>query len=67
MQDFADNDALAVVLVDGEEALLKRIEYGRDLLELQSINPMYPPRRFTGADVQLVRALGVVRKIIKSV
>lgn len=66
-QDFADNGALAVVLVDGEEALVKRIEYGRDRLELHSINPMYPPRRFTGSNVELVRILGVVRKIIKSV
>ena len=66
-QDWAGNDMIVVVLLDGEEGLVKRIKYGDNWLELHSINPMYMPMRFIGEDMMRIRVLGVVRKIIKSV
>ena len=36
------------------------IKYGEDYIELQSINPYYPPRRFEGKDITAVHILGVV-------
>lgn len=65
-QDSVDSGSLAVVLVDGEEALVKKVVYGETWIELHSINPMYKTVRFNGADVLRVRVLGLVRKIIKN-
>ena len=70
-QDEADSGSIVVALVDPEngeeEGLVKRIQYGENSIELQSINPMYPPLRFKGPDMNRVHVLGVVKKIIKSV
>ncbi len=65
-QDSVDSGSLAVVLVDGEDALVKKVVYGETWIELHSINPMYKTVRFNGADVLRVRVLGLVRKIIKN-
>ena len=61
-----DNGSIAVVTVD-DEGLLKRVTYGEKWMELRSINPMYKPMRFNSEDLQRVRVVGVVVKIIKHV
>jgi repressor LexA len=66
-QDSVDSGSLAVVLIDGEEGLIKIVTYSDAWIELRSINPMYKPRRFNGPDVLRVRVLGRVTKIIKNV
>lgn len=65
-QDCVDSGQIGVVLIDGEDAVVKKISYGDDWIELVSINPYYPPRRFEGADVQRVRVLGLVKKVSKN-
>lgn len=65
-QDCVDNGQIGVVLIDGEDAVVKKISYGDNWIELISINPYYPPRRFEGADVQRVRVLGLVKKVSKN-
>lgn len=65
-QDCVDNGQVGVVLIDGEDAVVKKISYGDNWIELISINPYYPPRRFEGADVQRVRVLGLVKKVSKN-
>ncbi len=59
-QDSVDSGQYAVVLVDGEEGLVKQVVYGNDWIELHSINPCYPPRRFEGADVRQITVIGRV-------
>ena len=66
-QDSVDSGKIAVVLVDGEDALVKKVVYGSACIELHSFNPMYPVVRFDGKDVLRVRVLGQVRTIIKRV
>lgn len=66
-QTSVDSGSIAVVLIDGEDGVVKRVEYGNDWIELHSINPMYPVRRFEGADVLRLRVVGLVKKIIKDV
>lgn len=66
-QASVDSGSIAVVLLDGEEGLVKRVEYGPTWIELYSINPMYPVQRFEGPDVQRLQVVGIVRKIIKEV
>lgn len=59
-QEQVDSGCYAVVLVDGEEGLVKRVVYADDWLELQSINPYYPPRRFEGEQMAAVTVVGLV-------
>ena len=66
-QSSVDSGAIAVVLVDKTEALVKRVIYGNDWIELHSINPMYPPQRFEGKDVLRIEVVGLVKKVIKDV
>ena len=66
-QDSVDSGTVAVVLVDGDDGLVKYIMYGETWIELRSINPMYKPMRFNGPDKLRVRVVGLVTKIIKSV
>ena len=64
-QSSVDSGTIAVVLLDEEDALVKKITYGNEWIELQSINPMYPPMRFEGADVLRIKVLGAVKMILK--
>lgn len=64
-QDSVDSGQIGVVLIDGDDAVVKKINYGKNWIELISINPYYPPRRFEGADIQRVRVLGLVKKVSK--
>lgn len=50
-QTSVDNGSMAVMLVGGEEGLVKKIFYGPDWIELHSLNPAYAVRRFEGPDV----------------
>lgn len=65
-QNAVDQGSIAVILV-GEEALVKRVFFYENLIELHSVNPMYPPMKFEGADTIKVTVLGAVKKIIKNV
>ena len=66
-QSSVDSGTIAVVLLDEDEALVKRVVYDKDWIELHSINPMYPPMRFEGADVLRIQVLGAVKMILKRV
>ncbi len=59
-QPAVDNGDYAVAIIDDEEGTVKRIQYVTDGVELHSVNPYYPVRRFTGKDMQRVRILGRV-------
>ena len=41
--------------------MVKKVVYGDNWIELQSLNPMYPTRRFEGKDVERVRIFGLVK------
>lgn len=60
-QDSVDSGSIAVVLLDGEEGLVKKVVYGSDWIELHSINPYYPIRRFEGEEVLRLRVVGLVK------
>ena len=66
-QTSVDSGSLAVVLLDGEEGLVKKVVYGDTWIELHSINPMYPVQRFEGQDVMRLQVVGLVKRIIKEV
>lgn len=64
-QESVDSGDIAVVLLDGDEGLVKVVEYGKTWVELRSLNEEYPVRRFSGAEVQRLRVVGKVKQIIK--
>ncbi len=64
-QDSVENGQIAVVMIDNEEGLVKKIYIYSDYLELQSINPEYPPKKFEKEQMNRVNIVGIVRKIIK--
>ena len=59
-QEAVDNGDYAVVLIDNEDGVVKRVHYGRNFIELISENPYYPPRRFEGAEMSRLRIFGKV-------
>jgi repressor LexA len=65
-QDAVDDGRIAVVLI-GDDAVVKKVEFGKDCLTLISINPEYPPRTIEGPDLENVRIVGLVRQVIKAV
>ena len=60
-QPVVDSGCYGVVMVDDELGVVKRIIYGGGFIELQSVNPMYPPRRFEGEDMERIRVFGLVK------
>lgn len=66
-QNSVDSGSIAVVLIDGDEGLVKRVEYGENWIELHSINPSYKVIRRNGIDAENVRIVGLVTQIIKNV
>lgn len=64
--DVASGD-IAVVLLDGDQGLVKKVTFGTDWLELHSINPMYPPMHFDGASLARVRIVGLVTQVVKGI
>lgn len=66
-QSTVDSGSVAVVLLDEDEALVKRVVFGRDWIELHSFNPMFKTIRLNGSDALRVRVLGLVKKVIKEI
>lgn len=62
-QRTVDSGSYAVVLIDGDEGLVKMVKYGKRWIELHSINPYYPVRRFEDEDIELVSVVGLVVEI----
>ena len=58
------------VIYDGECATLKRVEIFDDMVRLSPLNPSYPPKELTGANLEQYHIIGVpyllVREIIKN-
>jgi repressor LexA len=67
LQESVDSGQIAILLIDDEEAVVKRVVYGDNWIELQSVNPYYPPRRFEGQDVRRVRVMGLVKEVSKTI
>lgn len=65
-QTSVDSGDIAVVLLDGDEGLVKKVVYGSTWIELQSINEDYPIQRFEDAEVTRLRVAGKVMQIIKT-
>lgn len=65
-QTSVDSGQIAAVLVDDEEAVVKKVFYNDNTVELHSVNPYYPPRVFKNNDVTRVQILGLVKEVSKA-
>lgn len=65
--DSVDSGDLAVIIYNGDEATVKKVNYitGQDWLELIPINPEYPTKRIEGIDLELCRVIGKVVKLVR--
>ena len=66
-QDWCESGQVAIVLIDGENAVVKKVEYDKSSITLLSFNSEYAPRVFKGAERDRLKILGIVRKIIKDI
>lgn len=63
-QDSVENGSVAVVMID-DEAVVKKIKYGKTWVELHSFNPYYPVRRFEKDELMRLRVVGLVKEVSK--
>lgn len=59
-QDDVECGELAVVIVNGDEGTLKRVRKFEGGIILEAANPDYPPRIFTGEDLNKIKIVGKV-------
>ena len=66
---LARSGDVGLVRYEGENATLKKVEYvdGEDWMKLIPLNPQYPPRTITGADLQQCAVIGIPRLIIREI
>ena len=62
-QETLDSECFAVVRIDGEDGVVKRVKIDRDRITLTSVNPYYPPRVF---EHEQMNDVAVVGKVISS-
>ena len=62
-QETLDTECFAVVRIDGEDGVVKRVKIDRDRITLTSVNPYYPPRVF---EREQMNDVAVVGKVISS-
>lgn len=63
-QDTAE-DGDIVVILDGDDAYVKKFTHSKTGVVLESLNPMYPPRKYTRSESNDLRIVGVVKCVIR--
>ncbi len=62
-QEYVESGELAIVIVDDDDGLIKKVEYGKDSIKLISFNLYYPERIFGKDEMNRVKIIG---KVIES-
>ncbi|WP_196596036.1 LexA family protein [Pectinatus frisingensis] len=60
IQEDVENGELAVVVINGNEGTLKKVRKHDDVIILESANPAYPARIFSGKEVNTIHIVGKV-------
>ncbi|MBP1546331.1 MAG: helix-turn-helix domain-containing protein [Oscillospiraceae bacterium] len=64
-QDTCDSGDVAVVMLNSDEAVVKKVTFGDGYITLTSFNPKYPPRTFVGAEMEDMSIVGKVVNVTK--
>ncbi|HOO05891.1 MAG TPA: XRE family transcriptional regulator [Ruminococcus sp.] len=59
-QETLDSECFAVVRIDGEDGVVKKVRIDREKITLTSINPYYPPRVFEREQMNMIAIVGKV-------
>lgn len=62
-QPDVESGQIAVVIIDKEEGTIKRVIKTNNSIVLQASNPLYPPRVFSGSELERIRIVGRVKEI----
>ena len=65
LQEDVECGELAVVTINGDEGTLKRVRKFDGGIILEAANQEYPPRIFTGSELELIRIVGKVLEVRK--
>ncbi len=60
IQEDVEDGELAVVVINGDEGTLKKVRKHDDVIILESANPTYPARIFSGIEVNTIHIVGKV-------
>ena len=66
IQEDVECGELAVVIVNGEEGLIKKVMKHDNAISLVSFNTNYPPRLFIGEEMNHIKIWGKVKKVERS-
>lgn len=66
LQPDIDSGDLAVVIIGGEEGVIKKVQKTDKSISLISFNPMYDTRVFIGKDMEQLQIFGKVVKVERS-
>lgn len=64
-QSDVDSGKVAVVMIDGEDFVVKKFYHEGNRIVLKSFNPEYPPKVFEGREMARIQIVGLVRSVIK--
>ena len=64
-QSDVDSGKVAVVMIDGEDFVVKKFYHEGNKIILKSFNPEYPPKVFEGKEMARIQIVGLVRSVIK--
>jgi len=62
-QETLDRECFAVVRIDGEDGVVKRVRIDSDRITLTSVNPYYPPRVFERERMNEIAIVGPVLEV----
>lgn len=65
LQEDVECGELAVVTINGDEGTLKRVRKFEHGIILEAANQEYPPRIFTGSELELIHIVGKVLEVRK--
>ena len=63
LQEEVPDGSIAVVVINGEEGTMKHYHKGKGFILLQSSNPEYPPRVFSGEEMNTIKVVGKVVQV----
>ena len=68
-QDDFESGKICVVLINGDEATVKKVYKLEDGIELVALNPSYPSKKFTAEEMQNipVQIIGIVKRLYKEI
>jgi SOS-response transcriptional repressor LexA len=59
---------IAVVLIENNsEAVIRKVNYGPNWIELQPTNLNYPTQRFEGENIDKIKIIGLVKEVSKPI